>query len=85
MLHHDENIHVPGFHPGWQVANSAFVGRFLLGNDNVAFDRCGVVREAQSERGGGAHAVPRGVQGFGQQHVKINVLTFDDALFYLVR
>ena len=53
MLHQDVNIHVPGFHPGWQVANSTFVGHFLLGNDNSPSTEAGSSERRRVKEGDG--------------------------------
>ena len=74
------DVRVPCFHPRREVANRTLAGGLLLRDDDVA---CGIVGETQRERGGGARAVPYRVQRLTQQCIKVNVLTFDDALLYL--
>ena len=84
MVHQHLDVDVPRFHPGFKIADRALAAWFWLRNHYAAVDGRGVVGKPQREGGGGAHAVPRGVQGVWQQGIKINVLTSYDALLYLV-
>ena len=79
------DVDVPRLQPRGKVANRALRGRLVLSDDYVATRGRSVAREAQRERGGGAQAMPCRVQGLRQQNIKINVLTSNNLLPYLIR
>ena len=85
MFHDHLDVDVPHLHPRGEVADQAFRRRFGLSDDHVPVGGRGIAREPQREGGGGAQAMPRGVQRLRQQTIKVNVLTSEDLLLYLLR
>jgi len=82
MSDEDRDIGIPSFHPRRQVADNSPLSRFLLRDNEISFGGR-IARDAERKGGGGAGAVPRGIERVREERIKVNELTSNDPLLYL--